>query len=347
MIYDVIIVGAGPAGATFAREVAVHRENVLLIDNQSGTNKKPCGGLLAPDAQRVFAEQKLTLPKKVLTDPQIFAVKTVDICSGSTRLYPRNYLNMDRYAFDKWLVSLVPHNVTIADGRCRKIVREGDIFSVQVLVDGLVKTYKAHSLVGADGAGSMVRRQFFGDTVMRYVAIQQWFKNTSDISAEYYCVFDRETSESCSWLMHKDDDVIYGGCFSPQNCRKNFDIQKKRFCELTGIPLDGLHKTEACITYRPKKFADFVTGKNAVYLIGEAAGFISASSFEGISSALLSGAILADAFGYSSAHKDIALRYRRKTATLRLKLATKMLKHDILYNPFLRKMILKSGICSI
>lgn len=54
MIYDVVIVGAEPAGATFARQVANGEHKILLIDAQTENNKKPCGVLLAPDAQKAF-----------------------------------------------------------------------------------------------------------------------------------------------------------------------------------------------------------------------------------------------------------------------------------------------------
>lgn len=40
---------------------------------------KPCGGLLSEDAQRSLARYDITLPKDVLVDPQIFAVKTIDL----------------------------------------------------------------------------------------------------------------------------------------------------------------------------------------------------------------------------------------------------------------------------
>jgi len=38
---------------------------------------KPCGGLLSEDAQLSLARYDITLPKDVLVDPQIFAVKTI------------------------------------------------------------------------------------------------------------------------------------------------------------------------------------------------------------------------------------------------------------------------------
>ena len=52
--YDVIVIGAGPAGANFARLVYPHRYRVLVIDGSQG-HDKVCGGLLSPDAQNTLA----------------------------------------------------------------------------------------------------------------------------------------------------------------------------------------------------------------------------------------------------------------------------------------------------
>ena len=118
MQYDAAIIGAGPAGATFARRLAQQSPElkILLLDAQDEGHKKPCGGLLAPDAQKTLAHFDLVLPKSVLADPQIFAVETMDLRTRRVRYYQRYYLNMDRYAFDRWLVSLVPPTVEIVRG---------------------------------------------------------------------------------------------------------------------------------------------------------------------------------------------------------------------------------------
>ena len=119
-IYDIAVVGAGPAGTVFLKEIALARPDlkIALIDGQSPDSAKPCGGLLAPDAQKLLARFDLVLPKSVLEDPQIFAVETIDIDQNLVRYYQRHYLNMDRYAFDRWLLSLVSPSVNIFKGRC-------------------------------------------------------------------------------------------------------------------------------------------------------------------------------------------------------------------------------------
>ncbi len=108
---------------------------VIALDkkHQCGTEgfSKPCGGLLAPDAQRSFIRDGLTLPVDVIANPQIFSVKTVDVAASLTRNYQRSYININRHAFDLWMKSLIPTSVEVYhDSLCRKIWREDDKWHV-------------------------------------------------------------------------------------------------------------------------------------------------------------------------------------------------------------------------
>ena len=63
-MYDIAIIGLGPSGATIAR--LLHpRFHVIAIDKKNGLDdksfRKPCGGLLAPDAQKALSKFNLTL----------------------------------------------------------------------------------------------------------------------------------------------------------------------------------------------------------------------------------------------------------------------------------------------
>lgn len=126
--YDIAILGLGPAGATLAR--LLDPAFSVLGSGQEKTERglcKPCGGLLAPDAQKAMARLSLSLPSRILVEPQIFSVRTFDIAAGLRRDYQRCYLNMDRHAFDLWLMSLIPDRVDVRTGaaclhleRCRE-----------------------------------------------------------------------------------------------------------------------------------------------------------------------------------------------------------------------------------
>lgn len=346
-MYDLVITGAGPAGSTLARLLGKSGKRILLIDGQTEKNKKPCGGLLAPDAQRALAHFDLTLPKSVLVDPQIFSVKTIDVARRQIRYYPRCYLNIDRYAFDKWLVSLVPPEVEVLRGRCVKLRRQGEGFLLTVREHGKERELSARMVAGAEGAKSLTRSTFFRDDISRYVAIQQWFDNSEADAPFYSCVFDEKTSESCSWSICKNGSFIYGGCFAPKNCRAAFEEQKRRLADYLHMDFSQCIKTEGCLALRPRSPRDFQTDRKGVYLVGEAAGFISPSSFEGISSAVLSGSMLAEAILAGGTPEEIGRRYRRKTAKLRAKLTLKMAKRWFMYTPPVRGLIMGSGIQSI
>ena len=349
IIYDIAIVGAGPAGTVFAKEIAQACPNlkIALIDGQSPDSAKPCGGLLAPDAQKLLARFDLVLPKSILEDPQIFAVETIDIDQKIVRYYQRHYLNMDRYAFDRWLLSLVPDCVTVYKGRCSEIKENENVYNVSVSNGDEEIEFSAKTVVGADGGGSVVRRTFFKPMKVQYVAIQQWFENKGQRLPYYSSIFDAKTSDSCSWTIHKGNYVIFGGAFEKKGCRPSFDMQKSRLEAFLGSSFGDAVKTEACLVSSPRAMRDFRTGKNGVFLLGEAAGFISASSFEGLSSAMLSGKILADAFAEGKTCEEIQKIYRKRTFSLRLKLRMKSVKRTLLCAPFTRAIIMKSRIQSI
>src|SRR5512137_90970 len=118
-MYDIAVIGAGPAGATLARIIG-ESHKVLLVDKrpfidscESFSSRKCCGGLLAPDAQRMLSKLGLGLPNSVLEEPQLFVVKAIDIQQRLERYYGRNYINIDRQRFDRWLLSMIPSSVDI------------------------------------------------------------------------------------------------------------------------------------------------------------------------------------------------------------------------------------------
>lgn len=348
ILYDIAIIGLGPAGALIAR-LLDKKFHIIAIDKKStGENnafQKPCGGLLANDAQKALSKLNLTLPKKVLVDPQIFAVKTIDTKQKLLRFYQRFYMNLDRHKFDQWLISLIPKRVEIAENAyCTDIRKNGENYEVTFVKDRIEQKIHAKYVIGADGSHSLTRRMLFPDRKIRqYISIQQWFQE-QHTTPFYSCIFDSEITDSYCWSISKDGFFILGGAFAKKNGREKFELLKKKLYEQGfsfGLPI----KTEACLVSMPQGLRSFCPGKGNAFLLGEAAGFISPSSLEGISYALNSAYELANIL--NAGCKNPAWTYRIKSLPIRIKLLLKYFKKPFMYNSFFRKCIMKSGIKSI
>ncbi|AHN24845.1 Uncharacterized protein YidS [Gilliamella apicola] len=346
MDYDIAIIGLGPAGSTLARLLNPSFKIIALDKKYQTGNKgfhKPCGGLLANDAQKSFIRQKLNIPTDILTNPQIFSVKTIDLQTKLVRNYQRSYISFDRHKFDLWLKSLIPTTVTVLHNTlCKEVRRIIDGYQITFVDENQIEqNVTARYVIGADGANSVVRRMRYPNhSIRQYVAIQQWF--TEKHSNPFYsCIFDNQLTNCYAWSMSKDGYFILGGAFPKKNANKHFEQLKQKLTQqgfIFGEPV----KAEKCLVIYPNRFRDFYTGNENIFLIGEAAGFISASSLEGISYALDSAEILSKIL--NSGQPKPNKRYYQKTIPLRLKLYSKIIKAKILTTPIWRKLIMKSKI---
>ena len=348
--YDVVIVGAGPAGASLAR-ILNKNLRVLLIDTRTldmevSKKIKNCGGLIAPDAQKALATFGLSIPKSVLVSPQMFSVETLDFDNDMVRSYQRHYINVDRERFDKWLVSLCDAHITKSfKTRYLKHEAHENGFNVTILKDGVEEIVSTKILIGADGANSKIRRELAPThAIKNYISIQEWFENSTQLN-QFVAIFDEEISDFYSWIIPKDDHIIFGSAIElSKDATTYHDLQKKKL-EKYGYKLHNPLKKLGCHLLRPSSAKDIYLGKGNIALIGEAAGLISPTSAEGISYAMLSGCLLGDAINENP--QNFFSLYEQKVQTLKTNISHKMLKYPIMYNKNIRKLIFKLGISAI
>ena len=178
-----------------------------------------------------------------------------------------------------------------------------------------------------------------------YISIQQWFKDTHS-TPFYSCLFDNSITDCYSWGLSKDEYFIFGGAFPKDNAKERFELLKEK-AKTFGFDFGEVIKTEICQVLRPPGIRDCYSGDNGVFLIGEAAGFISPSSLEGISYALESAFILSQVFNSGQGGSLLDKAYHRRTRKLRGKVFSKKLKLPFMYTKHLRYLVMKSGMNSV
>jgi geranylgeranyl reductase family protein len=282
-MYDVAVVGAGPAGATAALAAAQAGASVLLLDRYDFPRDKPCGDGIAPQALDVLSGLGVDAAHGY---PPI-ALLRLDAPGGASasRVMPRPARVIPREVFDARIVG-----AALAAGARfeRRTIRSLQPLPDRVLVDGT----EAGVVIGADGASSVVRR-LLGIVVNppRHlaIAIRGYAPYPADEPLRQHIVMAETGWPAYAWQFPIGDgrcNVGYGEI-------------------LTGTPLSRSHllgRMESLLpwvgeaerlrahhlplsTHRP------VPGRGRILLAGDALSLINPFTGEGIFYAVVSGAI--------------------------------------------------------
>lgn len=355
--YDITIIGAGPAGSTLARNLE-GKYRVLLVDSRpldKSPNKqiKNCGGLIAPDAQKALASFGLSIPKEVLTSPQMFCVQSIDFDNTLSRTYQRHYINVDRERYDRWLVSLCDtknkkHTIDKAfSTRFKHAIKREKQYELTLRKAQKNYTITTDIIIGADGANSKVNKDLLPTqhhTPKRYISIQEWFPNTTKLN-QFVAIFDEEISDFYSWIIPKDNGILFGSAIEEGKNASTYHNRQKEKLKSYGYTFTTPTKREGCYLLRPYSSKEIYLGEENIALVGEAAGFISPTSAEGISYAMLSGDALAKAL--LQGKENFLTRYEKEAKHLKTNITKKMIKYPTMYQKYLRKIIFKLRLGSM
>lgn len=272
--YDVVIVGAGPAGLRCAEMLAPSDKKVLLLEKKSQTGIKVCaGGLtrkslaLMPVPETLF---ELKIDKARIAGPRSVFVTPL-------RKNPFAFM-INRATFAQWQErKLEKSPVTI---RHRAQVTKIHNSYVEINRQEQVKyTW----LVGADGATSIVRR-FLGLPVKKRLITFQYLIPSKENRFEIH-MDNRYFRSGYGWIFPHGHHLAAGCLADPRHVPVS--VLKSGFHRW--LQKEKLNISEATYQSFPINYDYRGHRFGTVFLTGEAAGLASGLTGEGIFPALLSG----------------------------------------------------------
>jgi geranylgeranyl reductase family protein len=328
MDYDVIVVGAGPAGSTAAKNLAEKGIKVLLLDKATFPRDKPCGGGLPTRVQKRFP----------YIQPFIDSISYGSTTYSSSLRYKYSLIREKpflmmvlRKDFDYGLLSLAKQaGAVFLDGRSVvDVVVQKEKVSV-MLDDG--QTMESQVVIGCDGMHSVVaeKTNLCKHLEVICIALMQEQPMTPKQLTTFF------TKKHLIYLFIKAHGVAgYAWVFPKKNC-VNIGIGEFQSAVSKTRPKIPLKETyEALITVLKEKnllptefqienlrgatlpiFPLENTCGNRVLLCGDAAGFINPITGEGIYYAMVSGHIAANIITEGLKAGDLSRHFLTRYQTL-------------------------------
>ena len=304
--HEVVVVGAGPAGSTAARRLAEGGVRVLLLDKARFPRPKACGGALSPRALR-HAPPGIEGRFRARIQRAIFSccsARPFEIVADR----PLGYV-VRREEFDHWLVErAAAAGATVRDGAwVQGVERDGELLALRVSGERVL----ARLIIGADGAGSGVgnalcppRRPAPLLAIRAEIAGAPLGEDTVLVDVGRY-------PGGYAWAFPDGDRASVGVMLDRAHGRQ-LEVALARF--LTGAGLSGRPEgIKAAPVAAFRDGAEKCAAPGAL-LVGDAARLADPFLGEGISYAMWSASLAADAILAGGDGEAVARRYAAAVA---------------------------------
>jgi geranylgeranyl reductase family protein len=288
--YDVIIVGAGPAGSTAAYRLAEGGADVLLLDRARFPRDKPCGGGVTGRAARLIPFRIDPVVEQVVSfvDLRLRYGRTYARGSGRPLVYMTQRLCLDHYLAER----AAEAGAEFRDGVRVTKVENGD--GVAVTADG--ERIEAQALIGADGVNGITARALsLGGNTTVGVGLEGNLPHTKTNAARYEGRVALEfgiVPGGYGWVFPKGNHVNVGvGAWGSEGPRLRDHL--RRLCAEHRVSLEDLEDVRG---YRlPLRSPKATLARGRALLVGDAAGLIDPVSGDGMYEGFLSSKLASDA----------------------------------------------------
>ncbi len=207
---DVLVIGAGPSGATAARLLAASGHDVILVDRHQFPRDKVCGDGLIPDA--LSALRRAGLYEQVAELGHHCNTLSVYSASGIQVDIPGSFVTLRRRLLDHLLVQAAVS--AGADFRIGKIteLRE-DLDGVTAHAAGSQDEIRARIVVLATGADTSLSTHAFPGSPTRPNAVAARCYVRSPVAVERLVIsFDRTIAPGYAWIFPLGNHEYNIGC---------------------------------------------------------------------------------------------------------------------------------------